>query len=98
MNSTPARESQGFLRFCARRASVPRSALGEFVLWGASRRARMAYSRRLGVVGILGVCFFVAVGCDDSDDKTVNEAEAGEGGESSSAGKGGKSTGGSSSN
>jgi hypothetical protein len=41
---------------------------------------------------------FVAVGCDDDGDKTTNEAEAGEGGESSGAGKGGKSTGGSSSN
>jgi hypothetical protein len=58
----------------------------------------MAYSRRLGVIGILGVCLFVAVGCDDDGDKTTNEAEAGEGGESSGAGKGGKSTGGSSNN
>lgn len=55
----------------------------------------MAYSRQFGVIGILGVCFFVAVGCDDSDDKKVNDdAEAGENA-GGSAGSGGKSTGGS---
>jgi hypothetical protein len=60
----------------------------------------MAYSRRLGVIGMLGVCFFVAVGCDDSDDKNVKDAEGGEAGESAggSAGSGGKSTGGSQNN
>jgi hypothetical protein len=59
----------------------------------------MAYSRRLGVIGILGVCFFVAVGCDDSDDKNVNEAEGGEAGETgSNGGSGGKSTAGSQNN
>jgi hypothetical protein len=58
----------------------------------------MAYSRRLGVIGILGVCFFVAVGCDDSDDKKANDdAEAGENA-GGSAGSGGKSTGGSQNN
>jgi hypothetical protein len=56
----------------------------------------MAYFRQLGVIGVLGACFFVAAGCGDEDDKTNPGGEAGEGGES--AGKGGKSQGGSNSN
>lgn len=53
----------------------------------------MAFSRQLAVVGILGACFFVAVGCGDDDGKKTNDGDAGEGGESS----GGKSQGGSTS-
>jgi hypothetical protein len=56
----------------------------------------MAYFRRLGVIGILGACFFVAAGCGDDDDK-ITSGDAGEGGEST-AGSGGKSQGGSNSN
>lgn len=58
----------------------------------------MAFSRQLGVIGILGACFFVAVGCDDDGDK-IPMGGAGEGGDDAGGdtGKGGKSTGGSSS-
>lgn len=56
----------------------------------------MAFSRHLGVIGILGVSWFVAVGCGDDGDKNVagDGGEAGEGGEAS----GGKSTSGGSAN
>lgn len=56
----------------------------------------MAFSRRLGVIGILGVSWLVAVGCSDDDNKNVvgEGGEAGEAGESS----GGKSTSGGSAN
>lgn len=66
----------------------------------------MAFSRRLGVIGILGASWLVAVGCGSDDDKKVNSTgdagEAGEtsggkssvGGSSSTAGKGGMNTGG----
>ncbi len=56
---------------------------------------RMAFSRRLGVVGMLGGLWLVAVGCDDSGDKKVVSSEGGEGGEATT---GGKSAGGSSNN
>lgn len=64
----------------------------------------MAFSRRLGVIGIVGASWLVAVGCGSDDDKKTNtEAGAGEagdsgggkssvGGSSSNAGKGGMST------
>lgn len=56
----------------------------------------MAFSRHLGVIGILSVSWFVAVGCGDDGDKNVagDGGEAGEGGEAS----GGKSTSGGSAN
>jgi hypothetical protein len=66
----------------------------------------MAFSRRLGVIGIVGASWLVAVGCGSDDDKKTNtDAGAGEagdsgggkssvGGSSSNAGKGGTSTGG----
>jgi hypothetical protein len=47
----------------------------------------MAFSRRLGVVAIVGVSWLVAIGCDDSDDKIPQGSAAGEGGEAPSAGK-----------
>ena len=64
----------------------------------------MAFSRRLGVIGILGASWLVAVGCGSDDNKNVNAGgEAGEAGESTggtpssggsnnNAGKGGTST------
>jgi hypothetical protein len=56
----------------------------------------MAFSRRLGVIGILGASWLVAVGCGSDDDKKVNStAGAGEGGEASG---GTPSSGGSNSN
>jgi hypothetical protein len=57
----------------------------------------MAFSRQLAVIGILGACFCVAVGCDDDGDKIANAGDAGEGGDDGGgkAGSGGKSTGGS---
>ena len=56
----------------------------------------MAYFRRLGVIGVLGACFFIAAGCGDDEDKTTPDGEAGEAGESNAtAGKGGKTTAGS---
>jgi hypothetical protein len=54
----------------------------------------MAYSRRLGVIGILGVSWLVAIGCgDDGDKKVVHVSDGGEAGETA----GGTSSGGSSS-
>lgn len=47
----------------------------------------MAFSRRLGVIGILGVCWFVAVGCNDDEDQKDSSSDGGEGGEAPSAGK-----------
>jgi hypothetical protein len=60
----------------------------------------MAFSRQLGVIGILGACFCVAVGCDDDGDKIANGGDAGEAGDDGGgkAGTAGKSTGGSSNN
>jgi hypothetical protein len=55
----------------------------------------MAFSRRLGVVGILGACWLVAVGCNDDEDKKDTSSEGGDGGEAPSAGK---SSGGSANN
>jgi hypothetical protein len=55
----------------------------------------MAFSRRLGVVGLLGVSWLLAVGCGDDGDKLKNAGDAGEAGE---APTGGKSTSGGSSN
>jgi len=46
----------------------------------------MAFSRRLGVVGILGASWLVAVGCADDSDK-VSVGAAGEAGEAPSGGK-----------
>jgi hypothetical protein len=57
----------------------------------------MAFSRHLGVIGILSVSWLVAVGCGDDDNKNV----AGEGGEAGDGGEGpsgGKSTSGGSAN
>jgi hypothetical protein len=55
----------------------------------------MAFSRRLGVIGILGASWLVAVGCGSDDGKKVNGGgEAGEAGEST----GGKASSGGSSN
>lgn len=56
----------------------------------------MAFSRHLGVIGILSLSWLVAVGCNDDEDKNVEEAggEAGAAGETS----GGKSTSGGSAN
>jgi hypothetical protein len=48
---------------------------------------RMAFSRRLGVIGILGACWFVAVGCGDDDSKKADSTDGGEGGEAPSGGK-----------
>lgn len=47
----------------------------------------MAFSRRLGVIGILGACWFVAVGCSDDEDQKDSSADGGDGGEAPSAGK-----------
>lgn len=47
----------------------------------------MAFSRRLGVVCILGACWFVAVGCNDDEDQKDSSSDGGEGGEAPSAGK-----------
>jgi hypothetical protein len=56
----------------------------------------MAFSRRLGVIGILGASWLLAVACGSDDDKKVSNAgEAGEAGESAG---GTPSSGGSSSN
>lgn len=56
----------------------------------------MAFSRRLGVIGILGASWLVAVGCGSDDNKKVNGGDtAGEGGE---AAGGTPSSGGSNSN
>ncbi len=59
----------------------------------------MAFSRQLGVIGILGACFFVAVGCGDDEDKKGSSGDAGEAGDDGGgkAGTGGKATGGSNS-
>lgn len=56
----------------------------------------MAFYRRIGVISILGACFFAAAGCGDDDDKKTSDADAGEGGDS--AGSAGKGQGGSTSN
>lgn len=56
----------------------------------------MAFSRRLGVIGILSVSWFVAVACSD-DEKNGANAGAGEAGEAGEA-SGGKSTSGGSAN
>jgi hypothetical protein len=48
---------------------------------------RMAFSRRLGVIGIVGACWFVAVGCDDDGDQKDTSSDGGEGGEAPIAGK-----------
>jgi hypothetical protein len=55
----------------------------------------MAFSRHLGVIGILSVSWFVAVACNDDEDRKGDGGEAGEGGE---AANGGKSTSGGSAN
>jgi hypothetical protein len=48
----------------------------------------MAFSRHLGVIGILSVSWLVAVGCNDDDDrKNVAQGEGGEAGEGPSGGK-----------
>jgi hypothetical protein len=47
----------------------------------------MAFSRRLGVIGIVGACWFVAVGCDDDGDQKDTSSDGGEGGEAPIAGK-----------
>jgi hypothetical protein len=47
----------------------------------------MAFSRGLGVIGIVGISWFVAVGCGDDDGKNVLKPDAGgEGGEAPSGG------------
>jgi hypothetical protein len=52
----------------------------------------MAFSRRLGVVSILGACFFVAAGCGDDEDRKDGTEDGGEGGEGTgTSGNGGKS-------
>jgi hypothetical protein len=55
----------------------------------------MAFSRRLGVIGILGVSWLVAIGCDDDGDRKV--VRSSDGGEAGEATTGGTSSGGSSS-
>ena len=57
----------------------------------------MAFSRRLGVIGILGVSWFVAVGCSDDDKNTAN-GDAGEAGEAGDGGGGKSNSGGSANN
>jgi hypothetical protein len=53
----------------------------------------MAFSRRLGVVSILGACWFVAVGCGDDEDRKTSTEDGGEGGEGTgTSGSGGKSS------
>jgi len=55
----------------------------------------MAFSRRLGVIGIFGASWLAAVACgDDEDKKTVRVSDGGEAGEATT---GGKTSGGSSS-
>jgi hypothetical protein len=57
----------------------------------------MAFSRALGVIGIVTVSWLAAVGCDDDDGKKVEPGQAGgEGGEAPAGGK--SSAGGSTSN
>jgi len=55
----------------------------------------MAFSRRLGVIGILSVSWLVAVGCNDDGDKI---AVQGDGGEAGDVGEAGKQTSGGSAN
>ncbi|HKY36436.1 MAG TPA: hypothetical protein VJN18_10880 [Polyangiaceae bacterium] len=53
----------------------------------------MAFSRRLGVVSILGACWFVAVGCGDDEDRKTGTEDGGEGGEGAgTSGTAGKSS------
>jgi hypothetical protein len=68
---------------------------------------RMAFSRRLGVVGIMGASWLVAVACNDESDKVEVVGAGGEapsggksnaGGSSNNAGKGGNATAGSAGN
>jgi hypothetical protein len=47
----------------------------------------MAFSRRLGVVGIAAASWLVAVGCDDDEDQVRPSSGAGEAGEAPIAGK-----------
>lgn len=58
----------------------------------------MAFSRHLGVIGILSVSWLVAVGCNDDEDKNVVQAEGGEAGDGGDGPNGGKSTNGGSAN
>lgn len=57
----------------------------------------MAFSRHLGVIGILSVSWFVAVGCSDDDQNAV-QGDGGEAGEGGEGPNGGKSTSGGSAN
>lgn len=56
----------------------------------------MAFSRALGVIGIVTVSWLAAVGCGDDDGKKIQGGEGGEGGEAPAGGK--SSAGGSMSN
>jgi hypothetical protein len=47
----------------------------------------MAFSRRLGVIGIVGASWLVAVACNDDDDQLTPTAGAGEAGEAPGGGK-----------
>ncbi|HEX2872799.1 MAG TPA: hypothetical protein VHP33_16165 [Polyangiaceae bacterium] len=58
----------------------------------------MAFSRHLGVIGILSVSWLVAVGCDDDGDRNVAQGEGGEAGDGGDGPNGGKSTSGGSAN
>jgi hypothetical protein len=53
----------------------------------------MVRVRQLGVVSILGACWFVAVGCGDEEDRKTGTEDGGEGGEGTgTSGSGGKSS------
>ena len=58
----------------------------------------MAFSRRLGVVGIVGASWLVAVACSDDSDKIKVAGEAGEAGQGGETPSGGKANAGGSSN
>lgn len=55
----------------------------------------MAFARRLGVIGILGACWFTAIACSDDEDRKDNAGDAGEGGDEGGGKAGTPSVGGS---
>jgi hypothetical protein len=58
----------------------------------------MAFARRLGVVSILGACWFAAVACADDEDRKDTSEDGGEGGDEGGGKAGTPSAGGNSTN
>jgi hypothetical protein len=58
----------------------------------------MAFARRLGVVSILGACWFAAVACADDEDRNDTSEDGGEGGDEGGGKAGTPSAGGNSTN